>query len=326
MILGMKLALSRIHKHFKGTTVLKDISFEVGSEELVSIIGPSGVGKTTLLKIIAQLERPTSGEVVLPQAPSRKHPVILVFQDYVLFPGMNVRENIGFGLKSRRIKKSEIRDRVEQMLEFFRLKEQSEQYPARLSAGQKQRVAIARAMIVNPAVLLLDEPFANLDRNLKMETARFIRKTQKAFGIPTISVTHDLEEAFAMSDRIGILLGGRLEQFDTPRAIYFQPDSYDVARFLGPVNVIPRHLYHLFGINGDRGHLDRILARPENLNLESCKNGAGRIQEVTFAGHYIAYTVSLQDMTFTVYSHHACFSPGQAVALTIKSFEEEASC
>jgi putative spermidine/putrescine transport system ATP-binding protein len=99
-----------------------------------------------------------------------------------------------------------------------------------------------------------------------------------------------------------------------------------VARFLGPVNVIPRHLYHLFGINGDRGHLDRILARPENLNLESCKNGAGRIQEVTFAGHYIAYTVSLQDMIFTVYSHHACFSPGQAVALTIKSFEEEASC
>ena len=318
----MDLTVSHIAKRFKRTPVLQDISFDVGPRELVSIIGPSGVGKTTLLKIIAQLERPTSGEVVFSRALSRKNPVILVFQDYILFPGMTVRENIAFGLKSRRVRRLEIRKRVGRMLEYFRLSEQADQYPAELSAGQKQRVAIARAMVVNPAVLLLDEPFANLDRNLKMETARFIRQTQKAFGIPTISVTHDLEEAFAMSDRIGILLEGRLKQFATPKEIYFRPDTYDVARFLGPVNIIPRPLYRVFGINGEWGDSEQVLARPENLVLESCADGPGKIAEVTFAGHYIAYNVTLQDRMFTVYSQNDNFAAGQRVGVKVKGYAD----
>jgi len=317
----MDLRLRHISKAFKAGKVLEDISFDVGPRELVSIIGPSGVGKTTLLKIIARLEEPDSGEVVFSGPLSRKHPIILVFQDYVLFPSMTVRDNVGFGLKSRRLPKSEIHDRVDRMLDYFHLTEKGAQYPAQLSAGQKQRVAIARAMVVNPAVLLLDEPFANLDRNLKMETARFIRRTQKEFGIPTISVTHDLKEALAMSDRIGVLLEGRLQQFASPRQVYFRPATHDVARFLGPVNVIPKIHFPLFGVNGDRSASDQILVRPESLEIDVLEDGPGRIEETTFAGHYMAYTVRLHDRLYAVYSQDGPFRPGERVALKLKSME-----
>lgn len=313
----MDLRLSGIGKRYRTRTVLEDIRFEVGCRELVSIVGPSGVGKTTLLNIIAGLNRPDSGQVIFSEPPGKTRPVILVFQDYVLFPSMTVRDNIGFGLQARRLPRNIIQEKVDQMLDYFHLTGHGAHYPAQLSAGQKQRVAIARAMVVNPGVLLLDEPFANLDRNLKMETARFIRRTQKEFGIPTISVTHDLSEAFAMSDRIGVLLGGRLRQYDTPKQVYFNPISRDVAEFLGPVNVIPESLYPDFGIKGNTG-LGEILARPENLAIEPREEGPGRIVEKTFAGHYITYEIQIQTHIFTVYCQDDGFSPGQNVKLTRK--------
>lgn len=314
----MDLKLCNIDKRFRNRAVLKDISFDVGPRELVSIVGPSGVGKTTLLKIIARLDKPDNGEVIFSSPPSQEHPVIIVFQDYVLFPSMTVRDNIGFGLKARHMAKKEIQRQVDQMLTYFQLTEQATQYPAQLSAGQSQRVAIARAMIVNPAVLLLDEPFANLDRNLKMETANFIRKTQQEFGIPTISVTHDLEEAFAMSDRIGVLLDKRLQQFDTPKQVYSSPASLDVAKFLGPVNIIPKQLFSLFQINGKP--IDPILARPENLAMAPDNEGPGRILGKTFAGHYTAYTVNVENQAYIVYSHDDRFQTGQLVKLKLKPF------
>ena len=319
----MDLSVRHIDKRFKNRIVLQDISFDVGPRELVSIVGPSGVGKTTLLAIIARLESPDAGEVHFSSPPTQKHPVIIVFQDYVLFPSMTVRDNIGFGLRARHVDKRQIEDRVDRMLDYFQLTEKGGHYPSQLSAGQKQRVAIARAMIVNPAVLLLDEPFANLDRNLKMETARFIRNTQQAFGIPTVSVTHDLEEAFAMSDRIGVLLDGRLKQFDTPKRVYFNSTFPDVAKFLGPVNTIPERFFSLLRVNGyPSGQVlsGPILARPENLAMTPDDDGPGRIVEKTFAGHYTAYVVDFQDTSYTVYSQDDRFQPGQRVALTLKPY------
>lgn len=312
----MVFTVEKLRKQFQKKVVLDDVSFSVDEGEIVSLIGPSGVGKTTLLRILANLEHPDSGTIHFAQQPSRDNPVIMVFQDYLLFPNLTIYENTAFALRARRLAKTVIDRRVRDILAFFHLEDKADSYPVQLSAGQKQRVAIARAMVVNPAVLLLDEPFANLDRNLKLETATFIRDTQKAFGITTVSVTHDLEEAFAMSDKIGIMLEGKLVQFATPREIYHAPATLEAARFLGPVNELDSSVCHALGVPQKDG-ANILYVRPESLHIRKDSQGVGIIESVVFGGHYITYTIRVMDSLLTVYSLHNSLEVGDAVSVQV---------
>ncbi len=308
-------------KSYGGKTVLDRVGFEVDRGEIVSIIGPSGVGKTTLLNIIAGLDQPDSGRLHFSEPPDKEHPVIMVFQDYVLFPNLTVFENVAFGLKVRKMPAAEVRQRVMDILSYFQLEEKCGLYPNQLSAGQRQRVAIARAMVVNPAMLLLDEPFANLDRNLKMQTAEFIRDTQKEFGVTTISVTHDLEEAFVMSDRVGLILNGRLVQYDRASEVYGNPTSMEAARFLGPMNVVPPHMREFMdmeaGVAEDFKVDEEMHVRPEALRMVREEGAPGLVAEMAFAGHYTKYRVLLGDTAFVIFDRRTGIRVGDRVRLKI---------
>ncbi|WP_243546810.1 ABC transporter ATP-binding protein [Pseudodesulfovibrio tunisiensis] len=301
-----------LNKAYSGKPVLRDVSFSVEKGGIVSILGPSGVGKTTLLKILAGLEKPDSGEVRFSEPLSRERPAILVFQDYVLFPNLTVFENVAFGLRSRRVTKEEVRARVMELLVFFGMDGHDRKYPNQLSAGQQQRVALARAMVVNPALLLLDEPFANLDRNLKLETAEFIRDTQKAFGVTTVAVTHDQEEAFAMSDIIGLILNGKLVQYAPAGEVYGSPASLEAARFLGPLNTLLPGTARQLGLSGEHECF-----RPEALELVPDNNGPARVEHVIFAGHYTRYRVAVGGQTLTVYGAANGIRPGDRVRVRV---------
>jgi putative spermidine/putrescine transport system ATP-binding protein len=316
----MFLRLEKISKKFGDRKVLEDISFSIEQGELVSLIGPSGAGKTTLLKIIAGLEDPDSG-IIESAADLIHHPAILVFQDYVLFPHMTVFHNVAFGLKCRRQSTATITRLTLEMLEYFQLGDKHDHYPAQLSAGQQQRVALARAMVVNPSLLLLDEPFANLDRNLKIDTAEFIRSFQKNACITTICVTHDLQEAFMMSDKIGIMLDGRLCQYDDTKKIYQQPINNQVATFTGYVNEIPPQCRQFLTLPADfAGREDELIrVRAEAIELVPKENGLGVIDDVLFAGHYSICKVSINDHQFTAYSFASSLTAGMRVDLIVKN-------
>ncbi|MDJ0624666.1 MAG: ABC transporter ATP-binding protein [Desulfocapsaceae bacterium] len=316
----MFLGVENIAKSYGSAHVVDAVSFGVNKGELVSIIGPSGAGKTTLLKILAGLEKADQGAITS-MADLQNNPAILVFQDYLLFPTMTIFDNIAFGLRCRKIARAEIGKKVIEMLEYFQLKDKSAHYPGQLSAGQQQRVALARAMVVSPSILLLDEPFANLDRNLKAETAEFIREFQQEYQITTISVTHDLQEAFMMSDKIGIMLEGRLCQFDDVKTVYNQPVSSQVAEFLGHVNIIPPHCFNYLELEeSGPANGSSISVRAEALELSREGECLWRIDEVVFAGQFIMYRVSLEKTALTVYSFNGDFGQGERVSVRVKQF------
>ena len=240
----VSLELKEIKKSFtEGEAVLDNISLEISKGEFITLLGASGCGKTTTLRIIAGLEQPDAGSVwldgreVTGLEPNQRD-VNTVFQNYALFPHMNVAENIGYGLKLKKVPKSEIRKKVSQMLELVQLEGYEKRKPSELSGGQKQRVAIARALVNNPKVLLLDEPLGALDLQLRRAMQIELKHLQKKLGITFIYITHDQEEAINMSDRIAVMRDGRIEQIGTPDEIYNHPKTSYVATFVGNANIL----------------------------------------------------------------------------------------
>lgn len=240
----ISLELKEIKKSFtEGEAVLDNISLEISKGEFITLLGSSGCGKTTTLRIIAGLEQPDAGSVwldgreVTGLEPNQRD-VNTVFQNYALFPHMNVAENIGYGLKLKKVPKSEIRKKVSQMLELVQLEGYEKRKPSELSGGQKQRVAIARALVNNPKVLLLDEPLGALDLQLRRAMQIELKHLQKKLGITFIYITHDQEEAINMSDRIAVMRDGRIEQIGTSDEIYNHPKTSYVATFVGNANIL----------------------------------------------------------------------------------------
>ena len=239
------VSIKNLTKVYPGLTVpsLDNLSLEINSGSLTALLGPSGCGKTTTMKMIAGLLDQTSGDVtfdgtsILTEKPENRG-VVMVFQNHLLFPYMNVQDNIGFGLKMRNVNKDEIFNRVIKMLDLVKLPNMENRMPKELSGGQQQRVALARALIVQPRVLLLDEPLSNLDAHLRFEMRDLIRNLQQSMGITTIFVTHDQEEAVVLADQVALILDGKLKQYAQPDVFYKKPIDVVTAKFFGGQNFI----------------------------------------------------------------------------------------
>lgn len=237
------LSLENINAHYGSTQVLEDLSLHIAEGELVSLLGSSGCGKSTTLRLIAGFLEPTSGSIKLgdrdlTKLPAHARNIGLVFQTYALFPHLTVRDNVGFGLKQRGVSASERKARVDTMIERVGLDDFADRHPANLSGGQRQRVALARALVIDPPLLMFDEPLSNLDAKLRVDMRVEIRRLQQANGTTALYVTHDQEEAFSISDRVAIMSAGRIMQLDTPEVLYSKPANAFVADFVGFDNMI----------------------------------------------------------------------------------------
>ncbi|MGI5999570.1 MAG: ABC transporter ATP-binding protein [Candidatus Merdisoma sp.] len=244
------IRLTDVDKSFDDERVVKKLNLDVEEGEFLTMLGPSGCGKTTTLRMIAGFEVPTSGQIFLEgeevddKKPNERN-VNTVFQNYALFPHMNVFDNIAFGLVEKKVKKDEIRSRVEEMIKLVQLDGMEKRMPAQMSGGQKQRVAIARALVNRPKVLLLDEPLGALDLKLRKQMQGELKALQRRLGITFIYVTHDQEEALTMSDRIAVMNRGRLEQVGTPEEVYNHPETKFVADFIGESNIIEGYIENM---------------------------------------------------------------------------------
>jgi len=330
MVTGMPLVnelavqLLNLTKRYGRAAAVDDVSLEVRRGEFFSLLGPSGCGKTTTLRLIAGLAEPDTGAIKIlgddvTGVPTNKRSIGMVFQNYALFPHMTVSENIGFGLRMRKVNHTEIAGRVAAVLDLVRLSGVGHRLPRQLSGGQQQRVALARAIVIEPKVLLLDEPLSNLDAKLRKEMQLELRALQRRLHITAIYVTHDQEEALILSDRIAIMENGRVSQCADPNDIYRNPANRFVAEFIGRVNMIrgsieqpagspiyraeggvtfavPRRL--LPAANSD-GKLNLVL-RPESVQLdpqgETSEDGIrtkGRILQVIYAGAVTSYELEV---------------------------------
>ena len=304
-----------VSKHYGPVVAVDGISFEVQAGDLVTLLGPSGCGKTTTLRLIAGLEMPTSGSVFIggddvSRLPASARDVSMVFQSYALFPHMTVFENVSYGLSVSGITKAEIRERAEDGLKLVGLSGYGERLPSELSGGQQQRVAVARALVLEPTVLLFDEPLSNLDAKLRRQVREEIRELQRSLALTTVYVTHDQEEALAVSDRIIVMRNAEIAQEGAPTELYEAPRDLFVADFIGDANVVDAELIERDGDQatvrvGDRvelrlPHRDlragpvKLAVRPEAVMVRAGEDEAGltgTVSKSTYLGSHVEYTL-----------------------------------
>lgn len=290
----------------KENPVLENVNLTIKKGEFFTLLGPSGCGKTTLLRILAGFIQPTEGQVCMGEKDitvlqPEKRNMGIVFQNYALFPNMTVRDNIAYGLKIRKYPKQKIKEKCDYYMELSGLREFEHRRIQELSGGQQQRVAIARALVIEPGMLLLDEPMSNLDVALRVKMREEIRAIQKKIGITTLFITHDQQEALAISDKIAVMRDGEVLQVGQPEEIYNKPNQEFVANFVGTSNRIPREDYVQLEI-AEKVKNPYIFVRPEEFLIlgEGAGGISGRITEVRFGGLYYDYTVQTKRQNYRV--------------------------
>ena len=345
---GTSVLLEDLSRSFGTTRALDGLSIEIAPGELVALLGPSGCGKTTALRIVAGFESADAGSVIvdgkdMSSVPSSRRDMGMVFQSYSLFPNMTALDNVGFGLRMRKLGPAARRQRAGDLLDMVGLAPQARQYPHQLSGGQQQRVALARALAIEPRVLLLDEPLSALDAKVRLQLREQIRTLQQRLGTTTIFVTHDQEEALSMADRVGVMRDGRLEQVADPSELYSRPATAFVAEFVGIMNRIPGELQgggtvSVLGgtvpVRGPGGSVGQspdqaiggdqavdVLVRPEGLTMQVGQNGNGIVTTRTFLGSVTRVGVLLSgDVTVQIdkaSSEAAALAPGTSVQVAL---------
>jgi iron(III) transport system ATP-binding protein len=312
----MRISCRDLGKRFGANVVVDRATFAIEEGELFTLLGPSGCGKTTLLRLIAGFYAPDEGEVrfgdkVVNHVPPHERGIGMVFQNYALWPHMTVAQNIAYGLKLRKLPREEIGQRIKGVLDKVKLSGLEDRYPGQVSGGQQQRVALARALVLNPKILLLDEPLSNLDAKIRVQVRAEIRKLQKELGITTVYVTHDQEEALTLSDRIAVFNQGRIFQVGPPKELYERPANRFVADFIGINNLIDGTVQSVNGSLRVKTALGEIRAlpdsrfkagdrcvvsvRPENASLEARADNSvnGRIAFAAYLGNTLRYDVDL---------------------------------
>ncbi|OIN12373.1 ABC transporter ATP-binding protein [Oceanisphaera psychrotolerans] len=316
------LDVNGIRCSYNGKAILDNLSLQVAENEIMCLLGASGCGKTTLLKAVAGLLPVTRGEIHIhgrkmngggvEVVPERRN-IGMIFQDYALFPHLNVAQNVAFGLQSKESNKARINTRVAEVLELVNLAELGARYPHQLSGGQQQRVAIARAMICQPGLMLLDEPFSNIDTQVRMRLIGEIRALLKGQGIGAIFVTHSKEEAFAFSDRLALFRAGHIEQVGRPQTLYQHPQSRFVADFLGQANYVPASvldkctlltamgpIVSQAALDAAPGTSGQLMLRPRQIQLSLTEQGNGRVLEQQFLGTHTRCVVECQNLRLEV--------------------------
>ncbi|MET8986624.1 ABC transporter ATP-binding protein [Nonomuraea wenchangensis] len=324
-----------LRREFGKTVALDGLDLLIEPGEFVALLGPSGCGKTTALRCVAGFERPDSGAVLvdgkdITRVPANKRDAGMVFQSYSLFPNLNARDNVAFGLRVRKVPAATRRARADELLELVGLPQHADRYPHQLSGGQQQRVALARALALEPRVLLLDEPLSALDAKVRLTLREEIRRLQLDLGITTVFVTHDQEEALSVADRVAVLREGRLEQVGAPAEVYDRPATPFVAEFVGTMN-------HLAGrLGGDRvSVLDQslpvdgpvpdgadvdVLVRPEAVRVEPVEDGSAEVLAASFRGASVRLRLAVDggEVLADVPGHEAArLGPGTRVAVRL---------